>query len=211
MNRYIEDLISRYPALTGCRDDIERAFRMMAESIEGNGKLLIAGNGGSCADSNHIVGELMKSFCSRRKIEQGVADSLVRLDPVLGKELSSCLEGTIRAISLMGQDALTSAFSNDKDPSVCVAQQVYGYGDEGDVYLGISTSGNSRNIVLGALTAKAKGLKVIVLTGRNPCRLDSLADVIIKVPETETYRIQEYHLPIYHALCLALEGYFFQE
>ncbi len=209
MRTHLDDLICRYPKLKPIEKDIAMASKMLCDCIDRGGKILIAGNGGSCSDSDHIVGELMKSFTLQRSIDSKVAQALIEVDPVEGKLLSETLEGTIRAHSLINNNALVSAFSNDREFSVAVAQQVYGYGDEGDVFIGLSTSGNSRNIVYAAITAKAKGLKVISLTGADPARLDSLSDCSVKVPETETYKVQELHLPIYHSLCLMLEQRFF--
>lgn len=208
---YIDTLIVRYPALEVCKGDILSAYEVMADSYGQGGKLLVCGNGGSAADAEHIVGELMKGFKKKRPISDGLYHSLISIDPEKADELVGSLQGGLPAIALDGHPGLTTAFMNDCNPLMCFAQQVNGYGDEGDVFLGISTSGNSKNVVYAAMTAKAKGLKVIGLTGERQSELSRLADVCIRVPETETYKIQELHLPVYHCLCLMLEEKFFEK
>jgi D-sedoheptulose 7-phosphate isomerase len=155
------------------------------------------------------VGELMKEFKLKRKVYSDQAAALKAIDPELGQVLADNLQGSLPAICLTGHSSLTTAFMNDANADLVFAQQVNGYGKPGDVFLGISTSGNSKNVLYAAVNAKAKGLKVIGLTGAKESKLMKYADVCIRVPETETYKIQEYHLPVYHCLCLMLEEKFF--
>ncbi len=204
-------LIERYPKLSVCKDDIAAAYELMKSCYNNNGKLLVAGNGGSAADAEHIVGELMKGFKKPRKLSKEYADKLISVNSELGKVLADNLQGALPAIALDGHPGLTTAYMNDCEPLLCFAQQVNGYGNAGDVFLGISTSGNSKNVLYAAVAAKAKGMKVIGLTGQKDSKLSAIADVCIKVPETETYMIQELHLPVYHCLCLMLEEKFFEE
>ena len=207
--RLIDLLVERYPSLESARNDIVAAYLLLEESYENGGKLLVAGNGGSAADAEHIVGELMKGFKLPRKPEADFAEKLVEENQELGSVLAENLQGALPAIALDGHPALSTAYMNDCEPLLCFAQQVNGYGKSGDVFLGISTSGNSRNVLFAATTAHAKGLKVIGLTGAKDSKLKDMSDVCIKAPQTETYMIQELHLPIYHCLCLMLEDKFF--
>ncbi|HBN12655.1 MAG TPA: phosphoheptose isomerase [Clostridiales bacterium] len=209
--KYLEQLISRYPALEVCKADIEKAYLILEQCYKNGNKLLIAGNGGSCADSQHIVGELMKGFKLPRKCSADFAEKLKAIDPVRGSELAEKLQGGLPAIALTEHQGLNTAFINDVAGGglLSYAQQIYGYGKRGDVFLGISTSGNSKNVMNAVVVAKAKGLSVIGLTGQNGGELAKSADVVIKAPETETFMIQELHLPIYHCLCLMLEEKFF--
>lgn len=202
-------LLSRYPALETCRNDIVTAYEIIANCYAGDGKLLIAGNGGSAADAEHIAGELMKAFILPRKINETYAEMLIAVDPELGRALAENLQGALPAIALDGHPALTTAYMNDCEPLLCFAQQVNGYGRSGDVLLAISTSGNSKNVLFAAVAAKARGMKVVGLTGVRDSRLSALADVCIRAPEMDTYKVQELHLPIYHCLCLMLEETFF--
>lgn len=207
--KILEELIGRYPGLLAVRADIEAAYRILEECYRQGGKLLIAGNGGSSADAEHIVGELMKGFVKRRELPDAMKEALLRADAEHGKALAEKLQGGLPAIALSGHPALSTAFLNDVDGDMIYAQQVCGYGKAGDVLLGISTSGNARNIDYAVTVAKAKGMKVIGLTGKDGGRLRERADAAVIVPEQETYRIQELHLPVYHALCLMLEERFF--
>lgn len=209
MDKHIDLLISRYPILESARQDIHKAYIILEECYENKGKLLVAGNGGSAADAEHIVGELMKGFKLPRRLDNNMQNKLISQDKELGQVLADNLQGALPAIALDGHPALTTAYMNDCEPLLCFAQQVNGYGSEGDVFLGISTSGNSKNILYAAVTAKAKGMKVIGLTGDKESKLSDIADVCIKVPQTETYMVQELHLPVYHCLCLMLEDRFF--
>lgn len=205
----LEELIERYPILKECKNDIDEAFKVMVKSFETSHKMLVAGNGGSAADSNHIVGELMKSFELKRPISKELYEKIIKNEKY-GEMLTNSLQGALPTISLNNHESLNTAFLNDVNPYVTFAQQVLGYGQTDDVFLGISTSGNSKNIVMAAIVAKAKGMKVIGLTGKKDSDLSSIADITIKVPETRTFKIQELHLPVYHCLCLMLEKYFFE-
>lgn len=208
-NKEIDVLVERYPQLTCIADDLYASYKVIEDSYKKGGKLLIAGNGGSAADAEHIVGELMKGFKLPRKVEDTFAASLCEINEELGSVLAQNLQGALPAIALDGHSALSTAYMNDCEPLLCFAQQVNGYGKEGDVFLGISTSGNSKNILYAAVTARAKGMKVIGLTGDKNSKLEQMSDVCIRVPQTETYVIQELHLPVYHCLCLMLENEFF--
>lgn len=209
MNKQMEILLTRYPQLQSVSVDMMAAFELMKNSFLDGGKLLIAGNGGSAADAEHIVGELMKAFTLPRKLDQQSQKALIDVDGSMGKILAENLQGALPAIALDGHMSLTTAYMNDVEPLLCFAQQVNGYGRAEDVLLAISTSGNSKNVLYAAVTAKAKGMKVIGLTGEKGSKLSQLADVCIRVPQTETYMVQELHLPIYHCLCLMLEEEFF--
>lgn len=209
LEKHIELLISRYPRLVISKLDLINAYLIFEECYLKGGKLLVTGNGGSAADSEHIVGELMKAFVNPRRLDDEYARALVETDLVLGKVLSENLQGALPAIALDGHLALSTAYMNDCEPLLCFSQQINGFGNAGDVFWGISTSGNSKNILFAAVAAKAKGMKVVGLTGLKESRLSQLADVCIRVPETETYMIQELHLPVYHTLCLMLEDKFF--
>lgn len=211
MNKHIELLIKRYPELESCKDSIIETFFLLEDCYRNGGKVLIAGNGGSAADSEHIVGELMKSFKLTRKLDDYFKKDLIHENEELGTTLSKHLQGALPAIALDGHFALSTAYMNDCEPLLCFAQQVNGFGNKGDVFLGISTSGNSKNILYASVCAKAKGMKVIGLTGEKSNKLEEMADVCIKAPSQETYMIQEFHLPIYHTLCLMLEDRFFGE
>lgn len=207
--KHIDLLVERYPSLESAKEDIIAAYEVLEESYENGGKLLVAGNGGSAADAEHIVGELMKGFKLPRKSKTDFAEKLVAENQELGAVLAENLQGALPAIALDGHPALSTAYMNDCEPLLCFAQQVNGYGKAGDVFLGISTSGNSKNVIYAATTAHAKGMKVIGLTGAKDSKLKDMSDVCIKAPQTETYMIQELHLPIYHCLCLMLEDKFF--
>lgn len=206
----LNELITRYPLLASIRDEIENAYNTIVECYENDGKVLIVGNGGSAADAEHIVGELMKGFVKNRTISKEMQEALLAIDLERGAGLIKNLQGGLPAICLNAHTSLNTAFANDKDPVMSYAQQVNGYGKPGDVFVGISTSGNAENVMYAAVTAKAKGLKVIALTGKNGGKLAKVSDVAVIVPEQETYKIQEYHLPIYHVLCLMLEDHFYE-
>lgn len=207
--KHINTLIERYPKLEGARQSIIDAYLIMEECYENGGKLLIAGNGGSAADSDHIAGELMKRFKIQRPVCDEYAQRLMEIDSERGTELAKNLECSLMAIPLVAHEALSTAYINDVDGYGVFAQQLFGFGRKGDVFLGISTSGNSKNIMNATVVARASGIKVIGLTGANGGELAMVADAAVKVPETETYMIQELHLPIYHCWCLMLEDRFF--
>ena len=207
----INDLVKRYPVLETVKADIERFYKMMEECYENGGKVLIVGNGGSAADAEHIVGELMKGFVKNRTVSEDMRAELLRIDPERGAALAKNLQGGLPAIALTAHTSLNTAFANDRDPVMIYAQQVNGYGNPGDVFIGISTSGNAENVMYAAVTAKAKGLKVLALTGKDGGKLAKIADASIIVPVQETYKIQELHLPIYHVLCLMLEDHFYEK
>lgn len=211
LQKHIDLLIKRYPELKDIEEDIIKGYLLLESGYSNQNKLLIAGNGGSAADSEHMVGELMKSFTKKRELKEDEQNALIKINEEYGKTLANNLQGCLPAIALDGHLALTTAYMNDSNPLLCFAQQVNGYGNKGDIFLGISTSGNSQNIIYAAITAKAKGLKVIGLTGEKESKLSSYADLCIKVPSTVTYMIQELHLPIYHCWCLMLEEHFFGE
>jgi len=206
---YLQQLTGRYPQLEPVKENINAAFNIIAECFANGGKLLIAGNGGSAADAEHIVGELMKSFVKKRSLPGEFVANISNVDPEIAQYLIPRLQPGLPAIALTGHTSLNTAVINDIDGNITFAQQVYGYGKEGDVFLGISTSGNAKNVLYAAAAAKAKKLKVIALSGGNGGALKKAADVCIVAPETETYKIQELHLPIYHCLCLMLEDRFF--
>lgn len=205
----LERLIDRYPELSSCREQIQAAFEMIKDCYEQERTLLICGNGGSASDAEHIVGELMKEFARKRPIPEEMKEMLKAVAPEDGEAIANSLQGSLPALSLTGGLALTSAYANDANPVMGFAQQVYGYGKEGDVLLGISTSGNSKNVVYAMEVAKAKGMETIALTGESGGRLKDIADVCICAPAKETADVQELHLPIYHTLCRMLEEAFF--
>ena len=206
---YLDLLVERYPALECVKTEIATAYSIIADCYRNGGKLLIAGNGGSAADAEHIVGELRKGFVLDRKIKQTFSERLISIDSELGNVLAQNLQGALPAIALDGHMSLSTAYMNDCEPLLCFAQQVNGYGRAGDVFLGISTSGNSKNVMYAATVARAIEMKIIGLTGEKESKLSAFADVCIKAPQRETYMVQELHLPIYHCLCLMLEENFY--
>lgn len=208
--KILDELIQRYPVLAVCKKDIAEAYCLLRDCFQQGGKLLVAGNGGSAADAEHMVGELMKSFRKPRPLPASIQQNLAATDPVLGTYLAKTLEQPLPAIALVCHEALSTAFLNDKVGKAVFAQQLLGYGKKGDVFLGISTSGNSENVIYAAVVAKALGIAVIELTGNNGGKLSQFADISICVPEDETFKIQELHLPVYHCLCLMVENYFYR-
>lgn len=210
MFKHLETLVARYPDLESCLPQIDRAFGLWKESFASGCKTLVCGNGGSAADSEHIVGELMKGFLLKRPVNKGFVQQAEERFGQHGTYLATHLQGALPAISLTSQQGLISAYGNDVAFDMAYAQQVYGYGRPGDVLVGLSTSGNSKNVVHAIQVAKLRSLVTIGFTGRGGGQMADLCDVTIRVPDTETYRIQERHSAIYHTLCIMLEEAFFR-
>jgi len=202
--KIFDELFKRYPALNGTREWVLSAFNVIKDACVSGGVLFCGGNGGSSADCEHIVGELLKSFKKHRAVDKAVAAELLNYGED-GAYLAGNLEGALPAVSLISQTGILTAFANDKSWDTAIAQQLYALGKCGDALMVLSTSGNSKNCVYAVLTAKAKGIKTIGLTGNNGGKLKDLCDVCIRVPETETYKVQELHLPVYHCICAMLE------
>ena len=211
MPHSLSTLIARYPALRECEGEISEAARVLIECFRAGNKLLVCGNGGSAADSEHIVGELMKGFMKPRRIPERDANRLAEMAGPLGEFVAAKLQGALPAISLVSQTSLISAITNDTSGELVFAQQVYGLGKPGDVLLGISTSGNSKNVINALAVSKAFGLRTMVLTGRSGGAMAPMADVAIRVPADKVPEIQELHLPVYHWLCIAVEAELFAD
>ena len=209
--KILENLMTNAPALKSCLSEIKEAISIIISCYKNGKKVMICGNGGSAADSEHIVGELMKGFILKRPISQGHKKMLEKYFPEDSTYLSSRLQEALPALSLVSQTSLSSAFANDIDPEMVFAQQVYGYAQKGDVLIGLSTSGNSKNIVAAVKVAKCFGVNSVCFTGKSGGALKDISGVCIKVPAEETYRIQEYHLMTYHAICAIIEAEFFKE
>ena len=209
----VSELIERYPALSVCKADLEAAVEAICESYRSGHKLIACGNGGSASDAEHIVGELMKGFLLPRKLDKKLEKRFRQVCPDSADYFMENLQGALPALSMVNQVALNTAFANDQAPDLSFAQQLLGMGDEGDVLLAISTSGNSANVIYALDMARAKGVKSIALTGKSGGKIKAkgMADITICVPEDETFKIQEYHLPVYHMLCIAAENEFFGE
>jgi D-sedoheptulose 7-phosphate isomerase len=205
------NLISKYPDLESCLPDLQRAFDLLRQTFASGGKLLVCGNGGSAADSEHIVGELMKGYLFSRPVPAGVRQKLVKAFPGSGDYLANHLQGALPAVSLVSQSGLISAYSNDVAADMAFAQQVYGYGQPGDALLGISTSGSSPNVVNAFQVAHALGLRTLGLTGESGGAMSNICQVLVRVPWKKTADIQERHMAVYHALCAMLEQAFFCE
>ena len=204
-------LIERYPDLESIRGDVATAADMLIRCFENGGKLLLCGNGGSCADCDHIVGELMKGFMSHRPLGEQQKTAMQEKCPQIDPCWLNQLQRALPAISLPSFTALNSAFSNDVNPELMYAQALMGLGRPQDVLICISTSGNSKNVYAAATVAKGLGMTVISLTGKSGGKLKALSDVCLCVPREETYQVQELHLPVYHYLCARIEQYFFEE
>ncbi len=207
----LNELLNRYPQLTECQDELKKATAAMIDCYKNGGKILLCGNGSSCADCDHIVGELMKGFLKKRPLSTEQKTKMTSLSPLLEEETLSKLQGGLPAIALPSITALNSAFCNDVDPELIYAQSVMSLGKSGDVLIAMSTSGNAKNVFAAAKVAKGLGLTVIGLTGSSGGKLNQIADICIKVPETETFKVQELHLPVYHYLCAVVEDEFFEK
>ena len=207
----LEILLQNYPQLADCKAEIEHAAQIVIACQEQGGTLFTCGNGGSCADAEHISGELLKGFCKKRPMAKEEREALAAKSPDVAELLSTRLQQGLRCVSLMNFPGAGSAVRNDLGGELDVAQILYALGRSGDVLLGISTSGNAKNVRYAVAVARLKGMKVLGMTGEGGGTLAQLADVAICVPSRETYRIQEYHLPIYHALCRMVEDHFFAE
>jgi len=206
---FLNRLIEKYPSLSACEASIFYACEILIDCYKRNGKALICGNGGSAADAGHIVGELMKGFLLKREIPNADISAIRAAYPNDAELLSKRLQGSLPAIALTEHAALNTAYANDVDAEMIFAQQVYGYGAEGDVLVAITTSGNARNVINAAKVARSFGLKVIGLTGESGGLLNACCDACVRVPSSSTPEIQELHLPVYHALCAAVEEEFF--
>ena len=205
----IEQLIERIPELEPMKKAIEDSINEIIKSYENGGKVLIAGNGGSACDSEHIAGELLKSFLKKRPIKEDIKKELLKIED--GEYIADNLESPLRAVALTSHLGLSSAYLNDKEPYLVFAQQLLGFGDKGDIFIAISTSGNAKNIIYAVKLAKAMGIKVVSLTNENGGKLAEMADIAIKAPAKETHITQEYHEAIYHEICIRVEEYFFKE
>ena len=205
----ITELISRYPKLSILDKQLKQSVEQLIRCYSAGNKIMVCGNGGSAADALHIVGELMKAFVCKRKLSEEWQKTFSKLPD--GKYISQNLQMAFPAISLVNEAGLLTAYANDVAPDMNFAQQVFGQGSAGDILFAISTSGNSENVLYAAEVAKAKSIQVIALTGQSGGKLREYADLLINVPETETFKVQELHLPVYHALCLAVEAEFYSE
>ena len=209
--KHLELLIERYPALAVCESEIKRAIEAIIACYEKGGKLLLCGNGGSCADCDHIVGELMKGFLKKRPLDESKKAEMREKCAELDDETLSKLQSGLGAISLPSITALGSAFNNDVDPELTYAQATLALGKAGDIFIGLSTSGNAKNVAAAARVAKGIEMTVIGMSGEGGGKLATLSDIAIRVPESETFKIQELHLPVYHAICAEVEEYFYSK
>lgn len=206
----LNELLNRYPQLTVCTDELKKVVAVLVDCYQNGGKLLLCGNGGSCADCDHIVGELMKGFLKKRSLSDEQKAEMQKNYPLLDETMLNKLQGGLPAIALPSITALNSAFCNDVDPELIYAQAVLALGNKNDVLIAISTSGNSKNVVAAAKVAKGLGITVVALTGNTGGKLKDCSDILVAVPENETYKVQELHLPVYHYLCAAIEEAFFK-
>ena len=203
------NLIERFRELEPIKNNIDLAIESIINCYKNGNKVLIAGNGGSACDSEHIAGELLKSFVKKRPIKEEIRKELLSMED--GEYIADNLEAPLRAIALTSHMGLSTAYLNDRDPYLIFAQQLLGFGDKGDVFIAISTSGNAKNIIHACKVAKAMGIKIISFTNNNGGKLAEMADIAIKAPAKETYITQEYHEAIYHEICIRVEEYFFKE
>jgi phosphoheptose isomerase len=204
-DKVLKELVERYPQLLPKKDEIGKAAESIINCFKNGGKLLVCGNGGSSSDSDHIVGEMMKGFEHKRPLTERVKKDLIKADRDRGLYLSEMLQQGLPAISLSAHSALITAVANDTDADLIYAQQVFSYGNPGDVLLALSTSGNSHNIVDAIVTAKSRGLTVIGLTGETGGKIGRMCDILINVPAKNTAFVQELHLPVYHTICKIVE------
>lgn len=205
----LTDLLNRYSELQPLKQQVAAAAETIIEAYKNGGKVLVCGNGGSCSDADHIVGELMKSFEGRRPLAKELQERLVSLSPETGKMLAEKLQQGLPAISLTVHQSLITAIANDISSEVIYAQQVVGWGNKGDVLIGLSTSGNSQNVIDAMIVARAKGMKTIGMTGETGGKMREWSDVLLNVPQLRTAYVQELHLPVYHAICMLVETEFF--
>ena len=208
-NTILQEVLNRYSKLIPLKETIVKATEIILNSYKSGGKVLVCGNGGSCSDADHIVGELMKNFEGHRPLEKDVQEKLKTLEPERGKMLADSLQQGLPAVSLTAHNALITAIANDIHGDMIFAQQITGLGNKGDVLIGLSTSGNSKNVVDACIVAKAKGLKTIGITGQTGGKMKEFCDVLINVPEKRTAFVQELHLPVYHAICMMIENEMF--
>ncbi len=201
----LQELLKRYSKLTGLESQIAAAAGTIVNCYKNGGKVLVCGNGGSASDADHIVGELMKSFEGHRPLNDELKEEIKKISPERGKMLADSLQQGLPAIALTVHSALVTAVSNDINGDVIFAQQVTGYGNKGDIFIGLSTSGNSKNVVDAMIVAKAKGLATIGFTGETGGKMKEFSDVLLNVPEKRTAYVQELHLPVYHAICMMIE------
>lgn len=209
--KYVDELCERYPILSDNKAEIEKVCDKLIKCFESLGKLLVCGNGGSCADAEHITGELMKGFLKKRPISPEKAEQMKNRCPEIEDSVIESLQQGLPTIALDSHGALNTAFMNDCNPDLIYAQQVLGYGREGDTFIGISTSGNAKNVCAAATVAKSLGMYTVALAGRDGGKLAKISDDAIIVKESETFKIQELHLPVYHAICAEIEDFFFKE
>ncbi|WP_295162652.1 SIS domain-containing protein [uncultured Brachyspira sp.] len=205
----MKELINRFPKLEVVKKEIEKVINETINTYERGNKVLIAGNGGSACDSEHIAGELLKSFLKKRPINENIRKELLKIED--GKYIADNLESPLRAVALTSHLGLSSAYLNDKEPYLVFAQQLLGFGDRGDIFFAISTSGNAKNIIYAAKLAKAMGIKIVSFTNQNGGKLAEMADIAVKAPAEETYITQEYHEAVYHEICIRVEEHFFKE